>query len=134
LNDDRLTSDRRHLAGVLAGFIAMAVLAALDLLTDLGEGTTALHLAAEGAVVTLGLLGAGLVTRRLFHLAQSEREALAEVRGLRAELAAKAAEAARWREQASDLLRGLGSAMDDQFDRWGLTPAEKRSPCCSSKA
>ncbi len=26
---------------------------------------------------------------------------------------------------AQDLMRGLGSAIDQQFDRWSLTPAEK---------
>jgi DNA-binding NarL/FixJ family response regulator len=33
-------------------------------------------------------------------------------------------EGARWRSDMSDLVKGLGEAMDAQFRRWGLTPAE----------
>jgi DNA-binding CsgD family transcriptional regulator len=48
------------------------------------------------------------------------------------ELAAAQAEAHRWSEdarrwshEAQHVLEGLGAAMDRQFDRWGLTPAER---------
>ncbi len=41
------------------------------------------------------------------------------------ELALATQEGAAWRERAKDLLKGLGSAIDEQFDRWHLTPAEK---------
>jgi DNA-binding CsgD family transcriptional regulator len=34
-------------------------------------------------------------------------------------------EAARWRDEARDLLNGLGAAFDRQFERWALSPAEK---------
>jgi DNA-binding NarL/FixJ family response regulator len=35
------------------------------------------------------------------------------------------AEAARWRREAAEFLRGLGAAMDAQFERWGLSSAER---------
>jgi len=35
------------------------------------------------------------------------------------------ADASRWRSEARDLMIGLAEAIDQQFDRWGLTPAEK---------
>ena len=35
------------------------------------------------------------------------------------------AEGAEWRADMRELLRGLGAAIDGQFDRWGLTPAER---------
>jgi DNA-binding NarL/FixJ family response regulator len=35
------------------------------------------------------------------------------------------AEGAEWRADMRELLRGLGSAIDSQFDRWSLTPAER---------
>jgi DNA-binding CsgD family transcriptional regulator len=41
------------------------------------------------------------------------------------ELALAREEGAAWRERVKDLLQGLGSAIDQQFDRWNLTPAEK---------
>jgi DNA-binding CsgD family transcriptional regulator len=41
------------------------------------------------------------------------------------ELAATRAEARRWSRDAQDVLQGLGAAIDRQFDKWGLTPAER---------
>ena len=35
------------------------------------------------------------------------------------------AEGARWRSDMRDLLKGLGDAIDAQFDRWQLTKAER---------
>jgi DNA-binding CsgD family transcriptional regulator len=34
-------------------------------------------------------------------------------------------EARRWKTEASDVLRGLGAAIDAQFGRWGLSSAER---------
>jgi DNA-binding CsgD family transcriptional regulator len=34
-------------------------------------------------------------------------------------------EGARWRSDMRELLKGLGDAIDAQFDRWQLTPAER---------
>jgi DNA-binding NarL/FixJ family response regulator len=34
-------------------------------------------------------------------------------------------EGARWRADMRELLKGLGDAIDGQFDRWSLTPAER---------
>ncbi|KPK49998.1 MAG: LuxR family transcriptional regulator, partial [Myxococcales bacterium SG8_38_1] len=33
--------------------------------------------------------------------------------------------ASRWRGEVRDLMKGLSAAIDQQFDRWDLTPAEK---------
>ena len=46
-------------------------------------------------------------------------------RALASDLDASRAEAARWRVEASDLISGLGAAIDRQLERWGLTVAEK---------
>lgn len=35
------------------------------------------------------------------------------------------AEGAQWRNDMREVLRGLGTAIDAQFDRWGLTSAER---------
>ena len=37
------------------------------------------------------------------------------------------AEAHRWRSEARDLMNGLAAALDQQFDRWALSPAEKET-------
>ncbi len=34
-------------------------------------------------------------------------------------------DARRWNQEAQYVLAGLGAAIDRQFDRWGLTPAER---------
>jgi DNA-binding CsgD family transcriptional regulator len=41
------------------------------------------------------------------------------------ELAETRADAQRWSREAQDVLNGLGAAIDRQFDKWGLTPAER---------
>lgn len=120
-----LTSEGRLLTGVLVAFALVAVLAALDLATDLRGGTTLRHVLAEGGVFIVGLVGAATVARRLRDSLRRERAARAEALALAARLEATEAEAARWRGEARDLLSGLGAALDRQFERWALTPAEK---------
>jgi len=41
------------------------------------------------------------------------------------DLDAAEAEAERWRGEADEVLRGLGVAIDRQFERWSLSAAEK---------
>jgi DNA-binding CsgD family transcriptional regulator len=118
LRAKELTSDGRLLGGVLIAFFAIAVLAAFDVVSDLRSGTTVAHVALEIAVIAAGLTGAALVARRLLDLGRRARD-------LATRLAATEAEAARWRGEARDLLKGLGAALDRQFERWMLSPAEK---------
>lgn len=120
-----LTSEGRLLTGMLVAFALVALLAALDLASDLGEGTTVGHVLAEGGVFVVGLLGATVMARRLRDLVRSERAARDEAIALAERLEATEAEAARWRGEARDLLDGLGAALDRQFVRWALSPAEK---------
>lgn len=64
-------------------------------------------------------------SRRLMGIVQSARTAQEEALGLAARLEASEAEATRWRDEARDLVQGLGAALDRQFERWALSPAEK---------
>ncbi|MCA8975687.1 MAG: LuxR family transcriptional regulator [Planctomycetes bacterium] len=117
-------SERRR-TGLVAGvFAAIAALAAFDLLHDLREGTTALHAAVEGGIVAVGGLGLAVLLRRLAALRRREREASAMASALIEDLERSRAEAARWRQEARDLLDGLGVMIDRQFARWQLSPAE----------
>jgi len=113
------------LVGVLSAFLATALLAAIDLVSDLHEGTTVGHVLTEGATLVVGLLGAALVARRLLRTIRRADAAVAEARELAGQLEATAAEAAAWRTQARELMAGLGEAIDEQFIRWRLSPAEK---------
>lgn len=122
---DDLTSEGKLLVGVLGAFVAMALLVALDLASDRRDGMTAGHLVSEGAAFLIGILGAGLMARRLIHVTRSERAARETALTLAQRLEVSEGEAARWRGEARDLLRGLGAALDRQFERWSLSPAEK---------
>jgi DNA-binding CsgD family transcriptional regulator len=110
---------------VLVAFTAVALLAGLDLAADLGEGATLGHVLAEAGGFFVGLLGSIAIAQRLRDLARKERAARDEATALAEQVRATEAEAARWRQEARDLLHGLGAALDRQFERWALSPAEK---------
>lgn len=121
----KITSEGRLLTGLLVAFFAVAVLAGVDVASDLREGTTVGHVLAEGGVIVVGLVGAVVVARQLLRDLRRARSAQAEARALAERLQATEAEAARWRNEARSLLDGLGAALDRQFERWALSPAEK---------
>ncbi|HTM22824.1 MAG TPA: helix-turn-helix transcriptional regulator [Kofleriaceae bacterium] len=106
-------------------FAAMALLAAADVIADVRSGTTPAHVIVESVVVVLGLTGALFIARRLLGMMRAARAAQTEASALAAQLAASAAEAERWRAEARHLIAGLGAALDRQFERWQLSPAEK---------
>ncbi len=120
-----LTSERRLLIGALLTFLGVAVLAVVDIQADLREGSAFAHVIAEGGVLLLALLGSILMTRRLVLTMRHARAVQKEALALAGELEVTRAEASRWRSEARDLVRGLAEAIDQQFDRWSLTTAEK---------
>lgn len=96
---------------VLVGlFVLIAVLIGWDLLTDYRDGVDTEHLLVESAILILAALGAAFLLRRL----QTTRAELSKARN----------DALRWRQQNQEILSGLGAAIETQFSRWSLTPAE----------
>lgn len=122
---DDFTSEGRLLGGVFTAFLLVTGLAGTDVAFDLRHGTTMEHALAEVGVVLVGLVGSVLVARRLFARLRHARAVEVEMRFLAGRLKATEAEAARWRAEAGELLGGLGRAIDAQFERWALSPAEK---------
>lgn len=122
-SDDAWERRRSWGAGIV--LILIAALAGVDLAADLVQGTTRWHVVLEGAVVLAWAVGAMLVLRHLVHLVRRERQARADAAALEVRLAELAAEAARWRSEAQDLLCGLGAAIDRQLRRWDLSAAER---------
>lgn len=102
--------ERRTRFVLIGVFVLIAGLIGWDLLTDYREGVDARHLLVESAILLLAALGVAFLLRR-FH---STRGELAEARH----------EAVRWRTQNQEILSGLGAAIEGQFGRWRLTPAE----------
>ena len=118
-------SERRFQIGVLIAFIGVALFAAIDISDDLREGTTIRHVVVEGAILLVALAGSMLMAHRLAITLRRARTVEEEAFALAEQLDATRAEADRWRSEARDLMQGLGEALDQQFDRWSLTPAEK---------
>ncbi|MFO0691743.1 MAG: LuxR C-terminal-related transcriptional regulator [Myxococcota bacterium] len=98
--------------------IAIAAFGATDLALDRPSTIFSLHVGFELAFIALCLGGVAFVWR-------GWRGARAELAGSRQALRDREAERDRWRDEATRLLAGLGAAIEAQFERWGLTPAEK---------
>lgn len=106
-------------------FGAVALLAATDLAGDAGSAVSVAHLAIEGSIVAIGVVGSLWMARRFVALASEHRALSADVDRLARRLSDSEHEAAHWRQEAGDLIAGLGDAIDRQLERWGLSPAEK---------
>jgi DNA-binding CsgD family transcriptional regulator len=104
--------------GLLILLTAIAALVAADLALDAKAGASGWHVLGEGLALTLAMSGAAIL---IMNLRRSRRA----VRDLERDLEVSRADADRWRAEAEDLLRGFGQAIDQQFERWGLTPAER---------
>ena len=117
-------SERRFQIGVLIAFIGVALFTAIDISDDLREGTTIRHVVVEGAILLVALAGSMLMAHRLAITLRRARTVEEEAFALAEQLDATRAEADRWRSEARDLMQGLGQALDQQFDRGCLTPAE----------
>ncbi len=115
--DDRSFDGRLASVGmILFGLIALLV--ALDLISDARGGIRLSHLLLEGSVLATSLAGVAALGRSLARARRS-------VNALSRELATSRAEATVWRGEARGLLEGLGAAIDRQFARWCLSQAER---------
>lgn len=126
LDSDLLPPDvRRRRQRVAAGlFAVIAVLIAFDLVEDV-RTSSRVHLLLEAAVVLAAAAGVVVLWRGLRTAERRGDEVARRAHALGRDLARAEADAARWRAEANELLQGLGRAIDLQFTRWGLTPAER---------
>lgn len=120
-----MSAERRlaHLALLL--FSIIALLMSVDVIDDWGKGAGSLHITLEVVVMICAAIGALLVAKRLLALSGLAQRLRGQADELRIELQRTSEEAAHWRSEAHELLAGLGAAIDHQFERWGLSPAER---------
>lgn len=119
LKEHRTHAGWRPPVGFAAVLLSMAILLAADLGTDRAQhATSTLHLIVE-TLVALAALGAATWVLLALRTQQEKVQRLA------GDLALSRAEAARWQQEAGELLKGLSHAIDQQFDRWELSPAER---------
>lgn len=119
LEEDVRSGESRSPASVaLVLFAAIVVLMAVDLGSDTVRGAEPGHLLVEGLAMLLALAGVAA-------LWYGWQGAEARAGRLSVDLEAARAEARRYREESSQLLSGLGEAINRQFERWELTQAER---------
>lgn len=111
--------DDRRLSLPLALTLSVIALGgAFDLILDQPTTWRSLHVIYEVTLIVAGAVGATWLWRR-WHQAATEGDAL------RRTLAERQAEAEAWRASAETALRGMGEAIDRQFETWRFTPAER---------
>jgi DNA-binding CsgD family transcriptional regulator len=109
-------SERR---GAVALYLALAfAFLVIDPILDLRGGEGLHHVLIEAVMALFTLVGLAAI----FWDIRQER---ARRGRLERDLLDAHSDAARWRAEAQGLLAGLGQAIDRQFQRWGLTPAER---------
>ena len=108
----------RWQAAALA-FTAVVLLLALEVIDE--QEIDLLELGLEVVEISL-IVAASLAMLVLF--SRVEDQELAQQQ-LSRELALATQEGAEWRARVQDLMRGLSGAIDQQFDRWEFSSAEK---------
>lgn len=108
-----------RLWGGLAVIAGIGLLFALEIADepDLTRGRVLYELI-EPSLIVMGVGG-------VVYLLQRTRRQQQEQRLLLRDLEVARAEGAKWRADMRELLRGLSKAIDAQFERWGLTQAER---------
>jgi DNA-binding NarL/FixJ family response regulator len=101
-----------------AVFLLIAALLCIDYLSDSQAHDARLHAAIELTLMSVAVVAAMVLWSRFVGLRRRERL-------LSGDLDRARAEARRWKTEASDVLRGLGAAIDAQFGRWALSSAER---------
>ncbi len=116
--EDRTPVGSRIIATAIGLFAVIAALIGFDITADYRSGTQPSHVLTEAGVMALALVGFVMAWRQF-------RQVQRRAQQLSVDLEAARREAQRFREEAHEALRGLGEAIDNQFSRWDLSPAER---------
>lgn len=110
---------RGRILAVLAVIGGIGLLITLEILEE--PDMTLSEILWELVEPTLIVMTAAGVIYLMNRMNRQHKEQLTLIR----DLEVARAEGAEWRADMRELLKGLGSAIDAQFDRWSLTPAER---------
>ena len=124
--DDPL-QDSRPVGGWLPVLLfgLIAVLMAADVAIDFRRGGATAVESFEALIFASALAGIAFYWRQRATERRRSQHLDLELAAARAEVRRWAADAQRWNQEAQEVLQGLGAAIDRQFDRWALTPAER---------
>ena len=103
---------------LLIGSGTFAVLVAMDLINDYQSGSTGRHLILEGILLAFS---AGVFVMGTRQLVRSRQE----VTVLKSDLNRVRDEKEQWKKETHQLLAGLSQKIEEQFNQWVLTSAEK---------
>jgi DNA-binding CsgD family transcriptional regulator len=96
----------------------VALMVAIDLLTDSKEGVALWHVLFEGSTGVAALFGIFYFLRDSFRLQHKLADSLNENNQLKKE-------ASEWKTAAHKYIEGLSQSIDLQLTKWNLTSAEK---------
>jgi DNA-binding CsgD family transcriptional regulator len=106
-------------------FTVIAVLMAIDLTIEFIRGEPLALQTYELLIFTSALAGIAIHWRQMMSERRRAQALDRELVAARSEAQRWSEDARRWNGEAQTLLTGLGAAIDRQFERWGLSPAER---------
>jgi DNA-binding CsgD family transcriptional regulator len=106
-------------------FVVIATLMSIDLTIEFRRGEPIALQTFELLIFTSALAGIAFHWWQMLSERQRSIALGHELAAARDEARKWSEDAARWNREAQNLLQGLGAAIDRQFDRWSLTPAER---------
>lgn len=99
-------------------FLFISTFVAVDLAADVRTGVGIAHIGIELVALAMALAGVVVTALKLRDAIRRAHELGRDLEGTRADLA-------RWREEAEGFLRGLSTTIDQQFEEWRLSSAER---------
>ena len=103
---------------VITILVIVALMVALDLVTDTKEGVAAWHVLIEGGTGIAALVGVFYFMRGSYSLQHKLSDSINENAKLKKE-------ADEWKREAQKYIEGLSKSIDLQLTKWNLSQAEK---------
>ncbi|MGC3999826.1 MAG: LuxR C-terminal-related transcriptional regulator [Anaeromyxobacter sp.] len=107
-----------RVAAVGAALLLLAAVLCVDFLARPAGRDLQAHAVVELSLMAVAVAAGVASWWRFVRLRQREQLLVRDLERARTEAAA-------WKREAADALRGLGEAIDAQFERWGLSAAER---------